>query len=151
MKKLEFKTKIRASAQEVWNTMVGKDTYKKWTKVSWPGSDFEGEWRQGEKIKFLGDGQGGTQALIEEFRPYELIQARHIAIVQADGSLDNTSDAAKGWIDTTETYRFAEQDGVTELKVEMVTNPAWEKMFSDGWPNALEELKRLTEKQVLTH
>lgn len=30
----------------------------------------------------------------------------------------------------------------------METTPEWGKMFDEGWPTALEELKKLTERQL---
>lgn len=147
MKKLEFKTKIAASAEEVWKIMLDPVTYKKWTNVSWPGSTYKGKWKLGEEIRFEGEGGGGTMAKINEFRPYEYLLAEHVAVINADGSLDRESEIAKGWIGTTESYTFTEKNGQTELKVEMQTSPGWEKMFNDGWSDALKELKRLCEKQ----
>jgi hypothetical protein len=72
--------------------------------------------------------------------------AKHIAVLNPDGSEDRESDVAKGWIGTTESYRFTEKDGVTKLAIEINTTAEWEKMFTDGWPKALQELKKLCEK-----
>jgi alpha-N-arabinofuranosidase len=80
-------------------------------------------------------------ATIVELRPYEFILAKHIAVIGSDGTEDRDSDLAKGWIGTTESYTFTEKNGKTQLKVEINTSPDWEKMFSDGWPNALKKLK----------
>jgi hypothetical protein len=46
-----------------------------------------------------------------------------------------------------ESYTFKEKDDTTDLKVEIYTNPDWEKMFNDGWPNALKKLKEIAEKK----
>lgn len=145
MKKLEFKIDIAASRQKVWETMLNPETYKKWVSVSWPGSSYEGNWKQGENVRFVSPGQGGTMANIVELRPYEYILANHIAVINSDGTEDRDSDVAKGWIGTTESYTFTEKNGNTELKVQINTYPDWEKMFKDGWPNALAKLKEITE------
>ena len=55
---------------------------------------------------------------------------------------------AKNWVGITEEYRFEERNGETTVIVLIETTPEWRKMFDDGWPAALEELKRLAEKQV---
>jgi hypothetical protein len=83
-----------------------------------------------------------------EVKPYERLLARHVAILLPGGKQDRTSDEAKGWIGITEEYRFAEQNGITTLTVLIETNPAWRSMFDDGWPAALEELKKITERQL---
>ena len=146
MKKLEFKIDITASKQKVWDTMFNPETYKEWVNVSWPGSYYEGNWKQGENLRFISPGQGGTLATLAECRPYEFILAKHIAVINADGTEDRDSEIARGWIGTTESYTFTEDNGKTELKTEMNTSPEWEKMFTDGWPKALAKLKEICER-----
>jgi len=150
MKHLEYKIVISASAKKVWETMLDKENYKKWVAKSWPDSSYEGKWAKGEKMKFIGPDGGGTLAEFVEVKPYEKILARHIAVLGPGGVEDRTSDVAKGWIGTTEEYRFSETKGKTTLTVTMETTPDWAKMFDDGWPAALEELKKLAERQLTT-
>lgn len=145
MKKLEFSVDIDATPQKVWDTMLNPESYREWVKVSWPNSYYEGEWKKGENLKFLSAGRGGTKARIVDLKPYEMILADHIAVINNDGTEDRESELAKGWIGTTEKYTFNEEDGHTKLKVEVNTNPEWERMFTDGWPNALVKLKELSE------
>ena len=145
MEKLEFKIDINASKQKVWDTMFNPDTYKKWVNVSWPGAYFDGVWKQGADMKFLSPSEGGTLANLAEYKPYEFLLAKHIAVINWDGIADYDSDIAKGWVGTTESYRFTEHNHKTEVKVVVHTKPDWASMFSDGWPNALAELKKLSE------
>jgi len=146
MKKLEFKIDIDANRKKVWDTMLNPKTYEEWVNVSWPGSHYEGNWKKGEKIKFIGDSQGGTLAEFTDLKPHEFIEANHIAVINRDGSLDKDSEVAKGWVGTTESYAFKEKNGKTGLTVTINTNPAWEKMFTDGWPAALKKLKEICER-----
>jgi uncharacterized protein YndB with AHSA1/START domain len=148
MEHLEYKIEISASAKKVWETMLQKETYKQWVAKSWPDSFYEGTWKKGEKIRFIGSEGSGTLAELVEVKPYEKILARHIAILLPGGVEDRTSDMAKGWIGITEGYKFAEHLGKTTLTVSIETSPAWRKMFDDGWPAALEELKRIVERQL---
>ena len=145
METLKFEVKIDAGRKQVWDTMLHPDTYREWVNVSWPGSHFEGKWVQGEDIKFLSAGQGGTLATLVEVRPYEVILARHVAVIRSDGSEDRTSDVARGWVGTTERYTFTETNGGTVLSVLVETSPEWSDMFSEGWPAALEKLKAMSE------
>jgi len=147
MKKLEFKIDIAASPEKVWKTMLELETYKQWVGVSWPGSNYNGNWKQGETIKFTGTEGGGTQAILKEVRPFEFVDAEHIAVINNDGSLDKESDMAKGWIGTKESYTFKPIKSGTELIVEMSVPEGWEKMFNDGWPAALKKLKELSESK----
>lgn len=144
MKNLEYKIHINAPSQKVWETMIQPDTYKKWVAASWPDSFYEGEWKKNEKIKFISKDGSGTLALIEVFKPYEYISAKHIAVLDKDKE-DYDSDVAKNWIGTMENYLFSEHNGETDLTVEMKVYPDWQKMFDDGFPNALKKLKEICE------
>ena len=42
MKKLQFKKDINASAEKVYNTMIGIETYQQWTAEFNPTSTYEG-------------------------------------------------------------------------------------------------------------
>jgi uncharacterized protein YndB with AHSA1/START domain len=148
MEHLEYKIVISASAKKVWETMLQENTYKQWVAKSWPNSSYEGQWVQGEKIKFIGPDGSGTLAELVEVKPYERILARHIAVLTPGGAEDRTSEVAKGWIGITEEYQFTEHLGATTLTVFIETNPEWSKMFDDGWPTALEELKKIAERQL---
>ena len=147
MKKLVFKIDINAGRQKVWNTMLSADTYQQWVEPSWPGSKFFGNWKQGEEMRFLSSSGEGTKAFLNEVKQHELIKATHNAVILKDGSEDANSDLAKGWVGTTESYYFTEKNGKTEVKVEINTSPAWESMFSDGWPAALAKLKEISERR----
>lgn len=147
MKKLEFRVTIAASKQQIWETMLDRDSYRVWTNEAWPGSIFEGQWKEGTLLKFIGADKGGTQARVEEIHPYDYISLMHIAVVSADGTLDTTSDIAKSWIGSTEEYILSDANGDTELLVRIRTTQDWVQMFSDSWPVALGSLKRMCELQ----
>jgi uncharacterized protein YndB with AHSA1/START domain len=148
MENLEYKIVISAPAKTVWETMLQKETYEQWVGKAWPNSSYEGKWEQGEKIRFIGPDGSGTLAEIEELKPYENVFARHIALLGPGGEEDRTSEVAKGWVGITERYTFSEHNGKTTVTVSIETNPEWKGMFEEGWPGALEELKRIAERQL---
>jgi uncharacterized protein YndB with AHSA1/START domain len=148
MEHLEYRVVINAPAKTVWKTMLEEETYKQWVAKSWPNSFYHGKWEQGEKIRFIGPEGSGTLAELVEVRPYESIIARHIALLGPGGTEDKTSEMAKGWIGITEGYKFVEKNGETTVIVTVETTSEWRKMFDDGWPGALEELRRITESQL---
>src|SRR5688572_16521171 len=102
MKQLEYKIEIEAPVKTVWVVMLDRGTYEQWVAKSWPNSTYEGKWEKGEKIKFIGEGQGGTLAEMVEVKPYQEVFARHVALIKSDGSEDRSSDFAKGWVGITE-------------------------------------------------
>ena len=147
MKTLQFEITVDASPQKVWETMLGKETYPKWVDVSWPGSSYHGEWKQGAQIRFTGaDGGGGTLGEVTEVDPYSKVDLHHIAVLLDDGSEDRTSDMAKTWIGSTETYTFIPDNGATKLDVELTIPAEWVDEFEDGWPKAIDALKQLAEQ-----
>lgn len=152
MKKVEYKTEINAKREKVWNTMLQRETYLEWTSEAWPGASFTGSWKQGEDMRFTGGGEnaGGTMANVEEVRKPEYLRLNHVAVINGDGSLDRTSDIAKGWIGTLEEYFFTEKNGKTELKVILTISPEWEKEFAESWPKALAKLKAMCEGKTVT-
>lgn len=145
MKKLEFKISIASGKQKVWETLLSHGTYEQWIAASWPNTTYEGEWKAGSKIKFIGEDKSGTLAEITELKPYNYISALHIAVLNIGGAEDRDSDVAKGWIGTTESYSLTENNGETDLKIEISTKPEWEKMFSNGWPKVIGALKKICE------
>lgn len=145
MKKLEFKIDINAPKKRVWEVLTQLDTYEQWVKDSWPGSSYKGEWKEGEQIRFVGDNGGGTLAVLEKCKPFDQIFAKHIAVLLPGGVIDTESDMAKTWTGTTESYTLTEKEGATRLDVVMHAPPDWEEMFVKGWPQALQNIKRLAE------
>lgn len=148
MEKLEYKTEIAARAAVVWETMLNQETYRQWVAKSWPESFYEGKWEAGELIRFIGPDGSGTLAEIEAVIPHQKVFARHVAVLGPGGVEDRTSEVASGWVGTTEAYALAERAGKTTVTVTIETSKAWQPMFDEGWPTALEELKKLAEHQA---
>jgi uncharacterized protein YndB with AHSA1/START domain len=151
MKKLEFKIEIAAKRDKVWNTLVQPDTFREWVNDGFPGAYYEGNWKQGENIRFLSETQnGGTLANLAEVRKPEYINAKHIAVITADGAEDRDSEQAKGWIGTTEEYFLTDKGDKTEVRVVINTTPEWESMFTDSWPRSLKKLKEISERKKVS-
>ena len=145
MKKLNYSISINVNKETVWNTMLNSGTYTKWAKAFSPESQYEGEWKQGSLMKFFDPNLGGTVAFIEKIKLYEHIHAKHVAVIDKDGNEDRDSETAKKWIGVRESYRFSEDNGVTELLVDINTHEEFVRMFDDSWPEALRLLKDLCE------
>src|ERR687891_1978370 len=146
MKKFRYSIDIRAPREEVWRFMLDKETYRTWVNAAWPGSYYEGEWKHGGSIRFIGADGSGTKATLVKQVPNEHLSIKHIAVLEKGDREDTTSESAKSWIGTMEQYIFTEKDGVTTLTVDIETSPDWEKMFNEGWPVALQSLKAMTER-----
>lgn len=152
MKTLTYKVEINAPKEKVWDTMLGKDTYKQWTGAFHEGSDYEGSWEQGSKIRFIGpDDEGkvsGMTSQIVENRPYEYVSIEHLGeIIDGKDVLD--SEMAKAFAGAHENYTFTEDNGVTTVTVDLEDAGMPQEMvdmFADMWPKALNKLKELCEQ-----
>jgi cytochrome c peroxidase len=82
---------------------------------------------------------------IKENRKYDFISIEHLGVV-SDGKEDTTSDAVKPWAGSLENYTLRENNGSTEILVEMDSNEEYAEMFEGMWPNALQNLKELADK-----
>jgi uncharacterized protein YndB with AHSA1/START domain len=146
MVKQSFQVKIKAAKEKVWETMLAKPTYEKWTKAFSPNSTFAGDWSEGSAMRFWDPGMGGgTKALVEKAEPFKLLRMRHVAMIAADGSEDVGSPEAKKLIGTLEQYRFSESKGVTLVSVDIEAHEDYSAMFAEGWDKALKLLKDLCE------
>ncbi|WP_249621229.1 SRPBCC domain-containing protein [Desulfuromonas sp. CSMB_57] len=146
MKTLTYSIRINAPRKKVWQHMLDPLDYRRWTQPFSPNSEFIGEWEQGATIKFIDPSMGGTKATLDEVAPHERLKARHIAIINKDGTEDVSSGLARTWIGSTEMYIFNDTDGSTELHIEICTHKDYEEMFNAGWPQALEILKTICEE-----
>jgi uncharacterized protein YndB with AHSA1/START domain len=152
MRKLHFSIKINAPAEKVWNTMLGEETYKDWTSVfNAGGSTVRGNWEKGSKMLFIGPDpetgiEGGMVSRIAENIPHEFMSIEHIGIWN-NGVEDTTSEEAKKWAPAFENYRFIEENGVTEVQVELDMLDEYVEMFEEMWPKSLERLKEIAEAE----
>lgn len=115
MKKLQFKKEIKASAQKVYETMLGlknKNTYEFWTAAFNPTSTYEGNWEKGSKIYFVGvDGngkKGGMISNIEEHQPAKFISIKHYGFLDGDTEI-TTGEQVEKWAGGCENYSFQEK------------------------------------------
>jgi hypothetical protein len=144
MEKLQFTQTINAPKEKVWSTLWDDATYRKWTSAFSPSSYAESDWKEGSKILFLDGAGSGMVSRIEAKRENEYMSFLHLGMVK-DGVEDTESDAVKGWAGAHENYILKEVDGKTELQVELDMNEEHKDMFMKMFPNALEQVKILSE------
>jgi len=146
MIKLNYSIEINAKKEHVWKTMIAPETCPKWAKAFSEGSTFLGDWKQGETLIFFDPALGGTKAVLEVFKPYDEILAKHISMVDKDQKENNEDEMAKKWIGTTERYSFIATGDNTKLAIEMTVDETFTEMFNTSWPKALDIIKSLCEK-----
>lgn len=141
---LHFSIDINAPKENVWNAMLGDETYRIWTSVFAEGSQYKGSWEKGASIQFVDPTGSGMASEIAENIPYSFMSVRHIGFMQ-NGVADTESDAIKAWLPAYENYTFTEEDGVTTVNVDLDVTEDFEKDMADRWPKALEKLKEICE------
>ncbi|WP_081747430.1 SRPBCC domain-containing protein [Arthrobacter sp. Br18] len=146
--KLRFSATIQAPVSVVWNTMLGEETYRKWTGDFQEGSHFLGTWDEGGTIRFLGPSEDGSfeglVGTVAENKRHEYISIRYRGQV-VNGVDDLTSEVARQISGTEENYTFTESNGVTTVDIEMDSTGDFAAMLREAWPLALEKLKELSE------
>lgn len=150
MKKFKTSIFINAPKEKVWDVMLGKDSYKEWTKPFNSTSRFEGDWSEGSKMLFLGtdengNNEGGMVSRIAKNVPYEHLSIEHIGIVE-NGVEDTASEKAKAWAPAFENYTFTEKNGGTEVDIDQDLDEKYVQMFEGMWKKSLLRLKELAEK-----
>ena len=145
---LKYSVNIHAPREIVWHAMTAPDSYRQWTAVFSPNSQFRGKWQTGERIKFFSPNKGGTVALLEDVIINQKILAKHIAVLDEDLKEVTKGEMAKNWVGTREDYFLEDLNGGTLLKIEIQTHADWVQMFEDSWPKALKALKDLAEGMV---
>lgn len=145
METLRFVVYIDAPKDEVWSVMLDPNTYQEWTASFAEGSYYEGSWDEGETIRFLTPQRRGMLAVIAEKKPYEYISIKHVGIVK-DGIEDTESPEVKAWAPAYENYTFVEENGVTELRVDVEVTPEEKNQAGRLWPRALARLKLICEE-----
>ena len=150
MNKLQYTIKINAPVNKVYDLMLGisnKSTYEQWTAMFNPTSTYEGNWNKGSKMLFVGfDEKGNKGGLVSEIADNitnKYISIRHYGLVQANMEIISGPEVEK-WANGFENYKFQENNGVTEILVELVglTEDLIEYM-NDSWPKALNKLKKV--------
>lgn len=152
MQKLQFKKEIKASAQKVYETMLGlkdKATYEYWVATFNPTSTYEGSWDKGSKIRFVGTDENGKKAgmvsEIEEHKPAEFVSIRHYGFLDGDTEV-TTGEQVEQWAGGHENYTFEESDGITTVTVDLDTIDDYLDYFNSTYPKAMDKLKEISEQ-----
>lgn len=129
--------------------MIDKPTYELWAKEFEPSSSFDGSWQEGSTIYFTGrDKDGKRMGMVSEIVeniPGEVVAIRHKGILDGDSEITEGPRAEK-WANSREIYRFEEQNGVTNVSVELDMTEEYVEMMNSAWDRALNKLKELCEQ-----
>ena len=146
MTSMHFSIDIRASRQTVWDTLLGRDSYRAWTAEFSEGSYFEGTWEPGTRMRFLVPSGEGMVAEVAEHRPQEFLSLRHIGFVK-DGVEDTESEMVKALAPAFENYTLSYAGLSSHLAIDIDVTTEFEDYMTQVWPKALARLKQLCEER----
>lgn len=152
MKKLQFSVKINAPVSKVYEAMLGlksKSTYEQWTSQFNPASTYDGSWNKGSKILFIGTDEkgekGGMVSEVVENIPSQFVSVRHYGLVKNDKEITEGPEVEK-WAGGFENYTFKDNNGNTEITVDLDATDDFVEYMNQTFPKALEKLKEICEK-----
>ncbi len=152
MKKLQFNVSINAPVSKVYDFMLGitsRSTYEQWTASFNPTSTYEGSWDKGNKILFVGvdtkGEKGGMVSRIAENIPKQFVSIQHYGLLKADKEITEGPEVEK-WANGFENYTFEENNGTTNVTVDLDTTEDFVDYMNQSYPKALDKLKEICEK-----
>lgn len=152
MKKLQFTIIINARSNQVFDFMLGisnKSTYEQWTALFNPTSTYEGCWNKGSKMLLVGTDEkgekGGMVSEIVENIPNQFVSIRHYGLVKNNVEITEGPEVEK-WANGFENYTFIENNGITEVIVDLDITEDFLDYMNEIYPKALDKLKEICER-----
>ncbi len=152
MKKLQFTIKINARSNKVFDFMLGisnKSTYEQWTALFNATSTYEGCWNKGSKMLLVGTDEkgekGGMVSEIVENIPNQFVSIRHYGLVKNNVEITEGPEVEK-WANGFENYTFIENNGITEVIVDLDITEDFLDYMNEIYPKALDKLKEICER-----
>lgn len=141
---MQFRVKINAPKEKVWETLWQDETFRQWASVIDPGTYMVGELKEGNEVQFISSSSGyGVTSMVEKLAPGEFLLLRHSADTQENGK----QEREKEWSGGKESYLLEGENGITFLTVAFDVPPELEGYFKANYPKALEQVKVLAESR----
>lgn len=144
MQRKKYAVHINAPKEKVWQVLWSDDHYQKWTAVFCEGSYAESDWQEGSRIRFLSPSGSGMYSTIVKKEEPRFISFRHDGEMK-DGIELPLDDKSRQWAGATENYTLSEDNGSTELIVDMDLIESHEAYFDEHFPKGLQLVKELAE------
>lgn len=152
MKKVKFNVTINAPGNKVYDVMLGlsqKSTYEEWTAIFNPTSSYEGNWDKGSKMLFIGINEkgekGGMVSEVFDNIPNRFVSIRHYGFLKAGVEITEGPEVEQ-WANSFENYYLKENNGATEVTIELDTTEDFLDYMNQTYPKALDKLKIMCEK-----
>ena len=141
-------TTIKATPEKVWHVLFTLETYQQWTAPFSPASTFEGEWKEGNFVHFLGGEGMAMVAKVAEMQEHKLMVMQHWYALDPEQPIAVMIEKAKekGWHGAEERYELqAQADDTTILTTSTSISEEWVEKMSEMWRESLTILVSLCE------
>ena len=143
-----FEITINAPRDKVWDIMWSKAGYTSWTSEFTEGSYYEGVLKAGETVHLLAPGGSGLYSDVLFVQEQKMIVFSHIGMV-VEGEEQEPDAATAFWSGILERYQLkVNDDGSTQLSVELDNLKSEFDKMSESFPRALDKLKAICEATI---
>lgn len=132
-------------AEQAWHLVLDHENYREWTAAFTQGSDYQGEFVQGGRIRFTAPGGDGIISMVHVYAPSRCIAFRHLGWLQ-NGIEDYDSPAMQSWKNAREEYLFTPVAGGTRFDLYCDTSEAEHDTMSNMWDKALATLADMAQR-----
>ncbi len=152
MKRIHLEREFKSSPEHLWEMIVDPDHYRNWTTAFHEGSDFDGQWAKGHKIRFISEDEKGLQtgmlSMIEDCTYPSFISIKHIGLVM-NGIEDYDSEETKRWTPAYENYTLR-ANGNGGCLFELDQDMAEEEVqgFTAMWEKGFDSMQNLIDTQT---
>jgi uncharacterized protein YndB with AHSA1/START domain len=143
IEKLTFDIEINTTPEKLWKKLWDKKSYMEWTEPFCPGSYFEGDLKQGNRIQFLSPSGEGMYSDVAYMQENTFMLFSHIGVVKDNKELPLDAETER-WSGCFESYKLIPEGNKTKLKVEVDTIDKYVDYMKTTFPKALEKLKELS-------
>lgn len=138
MTKLHYKVTLNNNVEFVFEKLFNKQTFKEWTQVFNPTSDYSGFFDLGEEILFHDADGNGMLTLISKYEVNNIIEFTYIA------SLNNGNKTLFETTENYERYTFSSnKDNYAILEIDLNIPDDYVEIFEAMWPIAINYIQEL--------
>ena len=137
---------INAPRQKTWKVVTSADCFSKWVSV-FQGDNvhFEGEFSEGNIIRFLDAAGDGVIAKVLEYREAERVEWEFVGVLLKGSENYTDEPETEGWRGLRESFALSGCNGGILLSVMSECPDGYSEYMNKTWPLALEKIKQLAE------
>lgn len=142
METLKYNIEINAAPEKVWTTLWDDMSYRQWTSAFTEGSFYVGTWEEESIVKFFDPNNNGMYSRVLKNEANKEMTFLHL------GEIYDGVETPQDWGDATESYLLEETENGTNLIAKIKTSEEFKSFFEEKFPNALQNVKNLSENQL---